>query len=614
MAYDEPGWLVDGRARPDASVALTFIGSRSGRRIERIIRPYVPYCYVSPDLSKEQVRKTNLFTGSLVTVGKVPISATPAGAEAWEDEIRPEMSCVYDLQLNYGAEHNLEDDVPRLSLSIDAVTRSEFEKEFGSFQQTDPTKYQFVQRFYALLHQPIPDLDPTQVGLSRETTREQYESALILSRIANLPPSQVQRKRSVSEWIRSALYTYYRANNILIPNSEELQKGVQRTTVEGALTFSPMPGLYFGMTVLDFESLYPSCIDRFNLSYETVNCQHSRCNANSVPSTDYYVCLDRRGIFSAFTGALRDLRVRWYKPRARDSGLPQEQRSRLALIAKLLKLLSVSCYGVTVRIRGLASPILAESITAYGRYTLRRTWNTAEQLGLSPKYGDTDSIFLDKASEEGIASLIQSVHDELGLELAVDKRYSLCVLTSAKKAYLGIQADRTTDIKGLTVAKSNSPPFFREVLGRLVQTIAGKDELSKLEEMKQAIVEVVEQSIDQLRSGKVPVQDLEYKVALWKEPREKFESQILPQAYQAAKLLQRRGKGPHRREEIAFVKVQPFRVGRRSFTVKPTDETRASEVNTEDYVRSLLQSLSQITDPMGIDLVSFRTKTLTEYM
>jgi len=516
--------------------------------------------------------------------------------------------------MNFAAPHLLEREIPQLDLGIDDRAKDEFENMFGSFREKDPTKYRFLARFFALLEQPIPNLDPIQAGLSDETTKEQYDSVFILSRIANFPPHQVQRKRSVSEWIRSALYTYYRANDILIPSAEELRKGVQKPTVEGALTLSPAAGLYFGMTVLDFESLYPSCIDRFNLSYETLNCQHPRCRTNLVPATENYVCLERRGIFSAFTGALRDLRVRWYKPRARDPQLSQEQRQGASLVARLLKLLSVSCYGVTVRIQGLASPILAESITAYGRHALRTTWQIAERLGLLPRYGDTDSIFLDQASEEGVASLIRAVNDELGLELAVDKRYGLCVLTSAKKAYLGIQPDGTADIKGLTVAKSNSPPFFREVLSRLVQAMSRIKDMAEFENMRQSLVEILKESIVELRSGKVPVEDLEYKVALWKEPKEKFDSHILPQAYQAAKLLQRRGKYPHKREEIAFVKVRPFKIGDRMFTVKPPDETRGSEVNTEDYVRSLLQSLSQLTDPIGVDVTSFRAKTLTEYM
>ncbi len=614
MTNESLGWLVEARARPDASIALVFVDSHSRQRIERIIRPYVPYCLVSPDLGDEHVAKTNLFTGSSVKLSKIPISARPRGAEVWEDTIPPEMSCVYDLQLNFGAQHHLEDAMARPDLEIDPNGKAKFEREFGTFQQADPIKYDFLKRFHALLNQPLPDLDPVQLGLSSETTKDQYESALILSRIANLPPTQVQRKRSVSEWIRSALYAYYRANNILIPNPEELRRGSQRTSVEGALTFSPAPGLYYSMTVLDFESLYPSCIDRYNLSYETVDCEHPRCRTNRVPLTEHHVCLERRGIFSAFTGALRDLRVHWYKPRTRDSQIPREQRERMALTAKLLKLITVSCYGVTVRIRGLASPNLAESITAHGRYVLHKTWDIAEEIGLTPKYGDTDSIFLDRSNEEGITSLIRRVQDELNLELAVDKHYAMCVLTSAKKAYLGIQSDGNADVKGLTIAKSSSPPFFREVLSRLTTAMARVDEPDEVEKMRNDLLGIVEESVRELRSGRVGVEDLVYKVALWKEPKEKLESKVLPQAYQAAKLLQREGKGPHRREEIVFVKVRPFKIGGRSFTVKPPSETRASEVNREDYVRSLIQSLSQITDPMGIDLRRRRAKTLAEYM
>ena len=110
------------------------------------------------------------------------------------------------------------------------------------------------------------------------------------------------------------LYTYYRAHNILIPNSEELRLGDTRKYVTGALTIAPESGTYFNMHVLDYESLYPGCIDVFNLSYETIRCPHPECQRNLVPGLDYNVCTKRRGIYSALTGALRDLRLRVFKP------------------------------------------------------------------------------------------------------------------------------------------------------------------------------------------------------------------------------------------------------------------------------------------------------------
>jgi hypothetical protein len=126
------------------------------------------------------------------------------------------------------------------------------------------------------------------------------------------------------------LNTYYRAHGILIPNSEELKLGDTRKFVTGALTIAPESGTYFNMHVLDFESLYPGCIDVFNLSYETIRCDHSECKENIVPGLDYNICTKKRGIYSALTGALRDLRLRAFKPYAKASSSNVDERMNAA--------------------------------------------------------------------------------------------------------------------------------------------------------------------------------------------------------------------------------------------------------------------------------------------
>jgi DNA polymerase elongation subunit (family B) len=78
-----------------------------------------------------------------------------------------------------------------------------------------------------------------------------------------------------------------------------------------------------------------------------------------------------------------------------------EERRQAEAISQLLKLILVSAYGVTVRIHGLARS-LAESIMAYGRYSLQTTWEMAKEGGLHPVYGDTDSLFLDNPDESQV--------------------------------------------------------------------------------------------------------------------------------------------------------------------------------------------------------------------
>jgi len=50
------------------------------------------------------------------------------------------------------------------------------------------------------------------------------------------------------------------------------------------------------------------------------------------------------------------------------------------------------------------------------------------------------------------------------------------------------------------------------------------------------------------------------------------------------------------------VKVVPFRLQGRQFTVKPTAQANLKEIDVDDYVLSLFASLSQVFDPMNIKL------------
>ena len=150
---------------------------------------------------------------------------------------------------------------------------------------------------------------------------EQVYLAFLLSRLANIPVPKAHKSRRVSDWIKSIIYTYLRSNDVLIPTSRELRRGLETHRVVGALTLEPMAGTYFNTVVCDFESLYPSCIDSFNLSFETVDCLHEECRVNKILEVGHHVCTRRRGFYSLLVGALKDLRIRWFKPLANNTSL-----------------------------------------------------------------------------------------------------------------------------------------------------------------------------------------------------------------------------------------------------------------------------------------------------
>lgn len=625
-------YLVDASVTATNAVKLKFVDA-NGNVKEVIDERYRPYFLAGHPLTSEQrqtveyfsgttqpAEKTDLYTGEKRVMtrvswpnARVAEKAADRFGQVWEREIAFPKSYVYDTVLAFGAAHS--EDGLKPVLDMPAMVKERFGRSFSELQASDPLKHAQIAYWFSLLSQPIPELSVDFFG-EKEAEDERVYAAWMLSRMANLPLSETFESRRVSDWLKSMIYTYLRKNGILVPTAQELTRGLPTHRVTGALTVAPKPGVYFNTVVCDFESLYPSCIDSFNLSYETVDCQHTECFTNRIPDFEGHVCTKRRGFYAVLIGALKELRIKVFKPASKDNSLPAEERKKAEAAAKLLKLISVSSYGVTVRIHGLACSPLAEAITGYGRYVLKESWRMAEDAGMCPLYGDTDSLFLDNPIDEQVTKLIGAVKERFRLDLAVDKRYGLCVLPKAKKAYFGILPDGTPDIKGVTPAKSNAPAYINKTFQQCVKELSNVKSQADFERAKERIKVTVHKAIADLRSGKVPVQDLAYSVRLFFDPNEKLQDmKSVHQPYQCAQQLIDAGKKLERWATVSFIKVKPFKCKGKTFTVRPAElATNPHETNVEDYIRNLLTALNQTFEPMGIELAVEREDQISKWL
>ena len=625
-------YLIDATVTETNSVKLKFT-TANGEIKETVDREYKPYYLSAYPLTSEEEQTVKLFSGNIQPIektdlfteekrllakiswpnNKIALKALKNFRHIWEAEVDFPKSYVYDHKLIFGALHSEESLKPVSEVPAEALRK--FEEAFNEVKVSDPLKYSQVFYWFKILSQPIPLVGADFFGVEN-VDAEKLHAAWLLARIANIPLVEALSSRRVSDWLKSMIYTYLRKNGVLIPTAEELTRGMPTHRVTGALTVAPKAGIYFNTVVCDFESLYPSCIDSFNLSYETVNCGHAECVGKKIPDFDGHVCVKRRGFYAVLVGALKELRIKLYKPASKDQSLSEEERSRAAVAAKLLKLILVSCYGVTVRIHGLACPPLAESITGYGRYVLKESWRMTEEKGLHPLYGDTDSLFLDNVSDEQVEWLIKTVKERFHLDLAVDKHYSICVLPKAKKAYFGILPDGTPDIKGVTAIKSNSPGYINSVFQKCIKELSTVRNLEEFEQAKKRIKEVVRKAVADLRSRKIGLEDLKYSVRLFFDPNEKIEDmKTAAQPYQCALQLIEAGRKLQRWDTVSFIKVKPFKYKQRTFTVKPAElVTNLVEVNVEDYIRNLLTALNQTFEPMGIKLETEKVVEISEWL
>lgn len=627
-------YLVDGSSEQN-TIQLVFYDASANELQTVRDEAYRPYLFVKHPLSAEDeitargldarisvTEKRDFFTGETRSLARVDLAspsllplASRRFGKKWEERVPYVLGYVYDHDLVFGAPYLVKGREIEPAHELSETLKTRFQEKFSSKSETDPEKYELLETWFTLCSQPIPEVPLEKLGVGEGVEYRKLYLAFLLSRIANLPLPTALTNRQVSTWIRSILHSHLRSKNILIPRSAELRRGEKVRGVTGALTFQPKTGTYFGTVVVDFESLYPSLIDAYNLSYETVDCGHEECVENKVPGANHHVCTKKRGIYSVLIGALKDLRIHWFKPLSKDTSISADERRLAEAASSLLKLILVSCYGVTVRIHGLAQPALAESITAYGRYALRASWNFAESHGLKPLYGDTDSLFLDNPTEEQVEWLIGTVKKRLRLDLAVDNIYSVCVLPRAMKAYFGIRKDGTPDVKGLTAIKSNSPPFLQRVFMDCVKELVAVKNWTEFEQAKENIRKAVEKATRDLKSGKVALKDLEYTVKLRFDPSERPAEEVFHQPYQCAVQLIDLGRKISKRESVSFVKVKPFNYRGRTFTVKPAELVRdIREINMEDYVRNLRTALNQTFKPMNISFQEEPKVTLADFI
>ncbi len=424
---------------------------------------------------------------------------------------------------------------------------------------------------------------------------------VIISRIGRMPIDDIARM-GVSQWIRSLFYYEHRKRNYLIPKREELERrseGVLSDAIikdkkfRGGLVIEPKEGIHFDVVVMDFASLYPSIIKVRNISYETVRCPHEECKKNTIPQTNHWACSKKNGLTSMIIGSLRDLRVNYYKNLSKKETLTKEQREQYTVVSQALKVILNASYGVMgAEIFPLYFLPAAEATTAIGRHTILETIKKCEETGIEVLYGDTDSLFIKKPTEEQIQQVIEQAKKDHGVDLEVDKTYRYCVLSNRKKNYLGVTKEGKVDVKGLTGKKSHTPTFIKKLFYDLLDVLSKVQTMDDFEKAKNEISEKIAICGKKVVAKEIPIQDLTFNVMLSKAISEY--TKTIPQHVRAAKQLESI-REIKKGDIISYIKIlnKPG--------VKPAELAKKEEIDSKKYMEFLESTLEQITSSMDLD-------------
>ncbi len=392
--------------------------------------------------------------------------------------------------------------------------------------------------------------------LVHELGRALVPQILSLSRLTGLPPFDVCR-HTYGQLVENYLLRKAHDRGILAPNRPtqgERSQRYQEGQYAGGFVYEPEEGLHEDIALFDFRSLYPTIIVSHNISPDTLDvpdCTDELTVTIEEADREYGFCQDEPGFIPSLLESLVEERYDLKADLQKMEAESQEYRD-LDTRQNALKILSNAFYGY-MGYNGARwySRESAEATTALGRQYIQDTIEQAEEMGFDVVYGDTDSVMLKGGDvEDRLDEFQDAVNTQLPefMELEFEGFYPRGLFTytesgeGAKKKYALIDRDGNVKITGFEQVRRDWSQIAKEVQEDVIRQV--------LEGDVDAAVATVEDTIDRLKAGDVPLDKLRIYTQMTKRP-ENYESKA--PHIEAAKKAIKRGEEIDPGDTIAYV-------------------------------------------------------------
>lgn len=426
-------------------------------------------------------------------------------------------------------------------------------------------------------------------------------------KIVGLPMFDVSRMgfSQLVEW-----YLIKQANifNELCPNKPHYGEVKDRmlNTYKGAFVFEPKPGLYKDILIFDFRSLYPSIISSHNISPGSLNCKCCEGKSEKAPleKENYWFCKKKKGFLPSM---IEDLVQR----RMRIKEIIRKGEKNILLDARQnnLKVLANAFYGYFGFFNARWYCLeCAQSITAWGRYYIKKVIESAEKDGFKVIYSDTDSIFLhlEKKTKEDAKKFAESINMKLPgiMELEYEGHYPAAIFVTAKatesgakKKYALIDDDDKIYIKGFETVRRNWSEIAKEVQEKVLTIVLKENNSEKA-------LKYVESVVKQLTEKKIPID----KVIIHTQLQKDIESyaSVGPHVV-IAKRLKEKGYDVAPGMIIEYVVTEgKGRIGDR---VKMPEDIKENNYDSDYYINNqVVPSVERIFEVLGYTKDDFAVK------
>lgn len=351
-----------------------------------------------------------------------------------------------------------------------------------------------------------------RVHIDRESSFTYAESGLYglveMSRLSHIPlqdlarlsPGSAISAMQVNEAIRTGHLVLWKKN---LPEDFKTA-GALIVSDRGGFIYEPKVGVHDGVWEVDFFSLYPSIMVRYNISPETLMCTCCPRSSKIVPEVGYRICEKHRGLIPRVLEPILNRR-RAYKRLKKESRNREMYEQR----AKALKWVLVTCFGYTgYRNARFGRIECHESITAYGRDILVRSSALAEGRGFEVLHGIVDSLWL--KGDGDVHRFCDEVTSEFGIPLNLEGRYKWIVFlpnistgVGALNRYYGLFEDGQLKLRGIAVRRKDTPLLIEDLQQDMLRHLSGASDAREFLELVPSSLEVADRYAAELRSGTV---------------------------------------------------------------------------------------------------------------
>ena len=368
-------------------------------------------------------------------------------------------------------------------------------------------------------------------------------------------PAQDAARLSPGTGISSMQFVTALQHDILIPWHKQ-QAETPKTAMDllrsdmGGMVYQPTVGLHRDVAGIDFVSMYPGIMVRFNISPEVPRAGKDLEPAPGAP-----------GIIPLTLAPLLNKRLS-LKSALLTLNRHDCRRPLYQSLASAHKWLLVTCFGYLGYKNARFGRIEAhEAVTAYGREALLRAKEAAEDLDYEILHMYVDGLWVQKAgcnSPPDFEALLADITARTGLPISLDGIYRWVVFLPSRvngrvpvpNRYFGVFQDGSIKVRGIEARRHDTAPFITETQMAILEILARAEDADALREVLPQAQAFARRQLGKLRSGQVPVEKL---LVSQKLSRELGEYSTPSPAARAVRQLQAVGKSVRPGQKVRFL-------------------------------------------------------------